>query len=99
MSVQFVSTRLEVPNGFGTKKLIETINSGRDIVRADIAVKGFGFDFDGTHPLGIIQVFSKVSLQRPLIFVEVECNYLDGGKHNYTGFVDVLVIFEDTAPQ
>ena len=91
MAVEFESRRVEVPNGSGTKVLQGSGIFGGNIQKADIAVKSFGFDFDGVHSLNIIQVATSISnIAAPFVNFVVECNYLDGDAHDYTGFIDVL---------
>ena len=99
MAIAFRDVNIFVPVGSGTKVLNGTafFNDTSDVRAADVAIKGFRFDYtDGDHHINVIEVRAGVlSLTNNTVQVEVLCEYADQNFDDaYTGRILLLVMAE-----
>jgi hypothetical protein len=96
MAVEFTSSALGVPGGAGTKVVEQTVAFNGTVTGADIALKGFFFQFadHDDHPLRVVEARSFViAIVGNTVRVGVLCQFADTNLDDpYTGSVEVLVI-------
>lgn len=98
MSVEFRTVVVNVPSAAGPRTIQSTAAFGSTVLRAGVALNGFGLAYTNDRNLRVVQADTDiVSIAGSVVTFKVDCDLADNsGNDPYSGFVTALVTAEVT---
>jgi hypothetical protein len=101
MAVEFLVRNINIPSGTGRRQFNDAVTFAGTVIRANVAINGFKLDFaTDDHHINIVEIDTDVvNVSGTKVDFRAECQYADKNADDaYSGYIQVLVIADTTAP-